>query len=86
MIGSRGANGGALVAATTSCLGRMSSARRQVATTVLAAQARELDELRARLGSVEDSQREVARLRQERTQILAQVESILKELEALELP
>ncbi|MBI4240611.1 MAG: hypothetical protein HY613_02745 [Candidatus Rokubacteria bacterium] len=52
----------------------------------LAAQARELDELRARLGPLEDTEREIARLRQERTQILAQVESILKELDALELP
>lgn len=48
-------------------------------------QARELDELRARLGTLEESQREVARLRQERGEILAQVEGILKELDTLEL-
>ena len=48
-------------------------------------QARELDELRARLGTLEERQREVARLRQERGEILAQVEGILKELDTLEL-
>jgi len=49
-------------------------------------QARELDELRARLGALEENQRELARLIEERKAILAQVEGILKELDALELP
>lgn len=49
-------------------------------------QARELDELRARLGTLEETQGEVARLREERTEILAQVEGILRELDALDLP
>lgn len=52
----------------------------------LAAQGRELDELRARLGDLDEAQREVGRLHQERKEILAQVEGILKELDALGLP
>lgn len=49
-------------------------------------QARELDELRARLGTLDEIQREVTRLREERKEILAQVEGILRELDALDLP
>ncbi len=49
-------------------------------------QAPELDELRARLGTLDETQREVTRLREERKEILAQVEGILRELEALDLP
>lgn len=52
----------------------------------LAAQTRELDELRARLGGLDEVQREVSRLHQERKEILAQVEGILKEIETLGLP
>jgi len=52
----------------------------------LAEQARERDELRARLGALEESRREVNRLREERREILAQVEGILKELDTLGLP
>ncbi len=52
----------------------------------LADQARELDELRARLGALEESRREVSRLLEERREILAQVEGILKELDTLGLP
>ena len=51
-----------------------------------AEQARELDPLRARLGALEESGREVSRLREERKAILAQVEGILKELDTLDLP
>lgn len=52
----------------------------------MADQAGELDELRTRVGALEESQREVARLLQERREILAQVEGILKEIDALGLP
>lgn len=52
----------------------------------VAEQARELDQLRARFGALEESGREVSRLREERKAILAQVEGILKELDTLDLP
>ncbi len=52
----------------------------------LADQARELEELRAHLGAIEESRREVSRLLEERQEILAQVEGILKELDTLGLP
>jgi len=52
----------------------------------VASQARELDELRARLGALEENQRELARLLEERKAILTQVEGILHELDSLELP
>lgn len=51
----------------------------------LATQARELEEARARLAKVEEGQAELPRLRQERREILSQVDGILKELDALEL-
>jgi len=51
----------------------------------LAAQGRELEEARARLARAEGEQAELARLRQERGEILGQVDGILKELDALEL-
>ncbi len=52
----------------------------------LEAQVRELGEMRARLGAIDESRREVSRLLEERREILAQVEGILKELDALGLP
>lgn len=51
----------------------------------LATQARELEEARARLAKAEEGQAELTRLRQERREILTQVDGILKELDALEL-
>ena len=50
----------------------------------LAEQARELDDLRARAGASAEERAELARLRQERKEVLAQVDSILKELDKLE--
>ena len=49
-----------------------------------AEQARELDDLRSRAGASEQERGELARLRQERKAVLAQVETILKELDKLE--
>jgi chromosome segregation ATPase len=51
----------------------------------LAAQARELEETRVRLVRAEEGQAELNRLRQERREILEQVDGILKELDTLEL-
>lgn len=51
----------------------------------LAAQGRELEEARARLTRAEAAEAELAHLRQERREILNQVDGILKELDALEL-
>ena len=51
----------------------------------LATQARELEEARARLAKLEEGQAELTRLRQERREILTQVDGILKELDTLEL-
>ena len=53
--------------------------------TRVAAQSREIEECRARLAKLEEGQGELSRLRQERKETLAQVDSILKELGALEL-
>lgn len=50
----------------------------------LAEQARELEHLRARTGTVEQERGELGRLRQERKEVLAQVETMLKELDRLE--
>ena len=50
----------------------------------VAEQARELDDLRSRVGASAEERAEVARLRQERKEVLAQVDSILKELDRLE--
>lgn len=50
----------------------------------VAEQARELEDLRGQLGTSADTRTEVTRLRQERREVLAQVESILKELDKLE--
>ncbi len=52
----------------------------------LAEQARELDDLRARLETLEESRRQVSHLVQERKEILAHVDAILKELDTLQLP
>ena len=52
----------------------------------LADQDRDLEELRERLHALEESQRDVTRLLQERKEILAQVDGMLKELDALEPP
>ncbi len=46
--------------------------------------ARELDDLRSRVGASAEERAELARLRQERREVLAQVDSILKELGKLE--
>lgn len=73
-------------------VGRLKAERSQAETEKtglqqrLDEQARELDELRARLGTLDETQREVTRLREERKEILAQVEGILRELDALDLP
>ncbi len=50
----------------------------------VAEQARELDDLRPRVGASAEERAELARLRQERREVLAQVDSILKELDRLE--
>jgi len=50
----------------------------------VAEQARELDDLRSRAGASAEERAELARLRQERKEVLAQVDSVLKELEKLE--
>ncbi len=50
----------------------------------VAEQARELEDLRPRAGQSEQERGELTRLRQERKAVLAQVETILKELDKLE--
>ena len=50
----------------------------------VAEQARELDDLRSRASAPVEERAELARLRQERREVLAQVDSILKELDKLE--
>lgn len=76
----------------TELIGRLKAERNQAEAekaglqTRLEEHARELDELRARLGALEETGREVARLQAERKDILAQVEGILRELDTLELP
>ena len=50
----------------------------------VAEQVRELDDLRSRAGASAEERAELARLRQERKEVLAQVDSVLKELEKLE--
>ena len=50
----------------------------------VAEQARELDDLRSRAGASAEERAELARLRQERKDVLAQVDSVLKELDKLE--
>ncbi len=49
-------------------------------------QARELDDLRSRAGASAEERAELQRLRQERKEVLAQVDSVLKELDKLEAP
>ena len=46
--------------------------------------ARELDDLRSRASASAEERAELARLRQERKEVLAQVDSVLKELDKLE--
>lgn len=50
----------------------------------VAEQARELDDLRSRTSVSAEDRAEMARLRQERREVLAQVDGILKELDKLE--
>ena len=50
----------------------------------VAEQARERDDLRSRADASAEERAELARVRQERKEVLAQVDSILKELEKLE--
>ena len=50
----------------------------------VAEQARELDDLRSRAGASTEERAELQRLRQERKEVLAQVDSVLKELDKLE--
>lgn len=50
----------------------------------VAEQARELDDLRSRTSASAEDRAEMARLRQERREVLAQVDGILKELDKLE--
>ena len=50
----------------------------------VAEQARELDDLRSRADASAEERAELARLRQGRKEVLAQVDSILKELDKLE--
>ena len=52
----------------------------------VAEQARELDDLRSRASASAEERAELQRLRQERKEVLAQVDSILKELDKLEAP
>jgi septal ring factor EnvC (AmiA/AmiB activator) len=49
-------------------------------------QARELDDLRPRASASAEERAELQRLRQERKEVLAQVDSVLKELDKLEAP
>ncbi len=55
------------------------------AVEVMAVLRRERDALEARLAATEAERSELQRLRQERKDVLAQVESILKELDKLDL-
>ena len=52
----------------------------------LSEQARELDDLRSLASGSAEERAELARLRQERKEVLAQVDGILKELDKLEAP
>jgi chromosome segregation ATPase len=52
----------------------------------VAEQAREVENLRAHAAASEQERGELARLRAERQEVLAQVETILKELDRLEAP
>jgi len=61
-------------------------AERATLDTRVAEQARELDDLRSRASASGEERAELARLRQERKEVLAQVDSVLKELDKLEAP
>ena len=52
----------------------------------VAEEARELADLRSRASASAEERAELQRLRQERREVLAQVDSILKELDKLEAP
>lgn len=73
-------------------LNRLEQAVRRVAELIArlkaerAALEKELNDVRARAGAWAEERGELARLRQERREVLAQVESILKELDRLEEP
>ncbi len=49
-------------------------------------QARELEDLRSRASASAEERAELSRLRQERKEVLAHVDTILKELDKLEAP
>ncbi len=49
-------------------------------------QARELEDLRSRASASAEDRAELSRLRQERKEVLAHVDTILKELDKLEAP
>lgn len=66
-------------------IGRLKAERAALDKRV-AEQGRELDDLRARVGPSVETRAELVRLRQERREVLAQVETILKELDNLEAP
>ena len=55
------------------------------AAEVIAMLRRERDQLQARLGAGEGDRAELARLRQERKDVLSQVNAMLKEMERLQL-
>ena len=64
-------------------IGRLKAERAALEKRV-AEQARELENLRSRAGASAEERAELARLRQERKEVLAQVDTILKELDRLE--
>lgn len=55
------------------------------AAEVIAMLRRERDQLQARLGTGESDRAELSRLRQERKDVLSQVNAMLKEMEKLQL-
>ena len=55
------------------------------AAEVIAMLRRERDQLQARLGASESDRAELSRLRQERKDVLSQVNAMLKEMEKLQL-
>ena len=55
------------------------------AAEVIAMLRRERDQLQAKLGTGESDRAELARLRQERKDVLSQVNAMLKEMERLQL-
>jgi predicted nucleic acid-binding Zn-ribbon protein len=72
-----------LISRLTAERGRLAEERTDLQKS-LAAQARDLENARARLARAEEGQGELVRLRKERREILTQVDGILKELNTLE--